>query len=229
MKSSRCYPTNQAAADRLKDQGNALLKQGKAAEATLAYTAAIKAAPYTAVLYGNRAAARLQCHQYCAALRDGQKCVALDPSYLKGYSRIAAALSALGRLGSAMDACASALRLIDEEDGGVKKAAADKHYFQMELAKLRAEAASKLAAVATTATATLSSEAGISNPTGTVEDAVVTVPPGGGRSRASTSSSMASTSDDSEGEGDAAARAGAAAARVVANAGQRPRRRGLLR
>ena len=202
MKSSRCYPTNQAAADRLKDQGNALLKQGKAAEATLAYTAAIKAAPYTAVLYGNRAAARLQCHQYCAAL---------------------------GRLGSAMDACASALRLIDEEDGGAKKAAADKHYFQMELAKLRAEAASKLAAVATTATATLSSEAGISNPTGTVEDAVVTVPPGGGRSRASTSSSMASTSDDSEGEGDAAARAGAAAARVVANAGQRPRRRGLLR
>jgi hypothetical protein len=134
-----------------KDRGNALLKSGKAAEAAQAYTDAVALTPYNHVLYGNRAAARLQCGHHVAALRDAQRSASLDPSYLKAYSRISTAYCGMGRILSALDACRAALEIMADAGegggGGGGAAAADLSYFRHEAARLEGVAQAALRSV----------------------------------------------------------------------------------
>ena len=67
------------------------------------YTKAISLDPEFVILYSNRSAAFLANGETSKALRDARKCVELDTSFLKGHSRLAAALLNLKRFEQAKD------------------------------------------------------------------------------------------------------------------------------
>ena len=67
------------------------------------YTKAISLDPEFVVLYSNRSAAFLANGETSKALKDARKCVELDTSFVKGHSRLAAALMALKRYEQAKD------------------------------------------------------------------------------------------------------------------------------
>ncbi|KAL6597337.1 hypothetical protein ACP70R_046777 [Stipagrostis hirtigluma subsp. patula] len=75
------------AADHHRGKGNEFFKQKKYHEAAMHYTQAMKMNPKDPRLFSNRA----QCHIYLGALpqglEDADKCIELDPTYLKGYVR----------------------------------------------------------------------------------------------------------------------------------------------
>jgi hypothetical protein len=135
-----------AAATKLKDEGNAQLKAGRAVDASASYSKAIALTPHNPVLYGNRAAARLQSGAFPAALRDAQRCAALQPTYLKAYSRMSSAYVGMGRVLSALDACTAALQVMEEEPEETGAKPIDRQYFAGEAARLRGVAAAATAA-----------------------------------------------------------------------------------
>lgn len=67
------------------------------------YTKAISLDPEFVVLYSNRSAAFLANGEKSKALRDARNCVEMDASFVKGRSRLAAALLALKRFEQAKD------------------------------------------------------------------------------------------------------------------------------
>ncbi|CAN6164990.1 unnamed protein product [Urochloa humidicola] len=78
---------DQEAADHDREKGNEFFKQKKYHEAAMHYTRAIKMSPKDPRAFSNRA----QCHIYLGdfpqGLKDAEKCVELDPTFLKGYVR----------------------------------------------------------------------------------------------------------------------------------------------
>ncbi|EEC80073.1 hypothetical protein OsI_21792 [Oryza sativa Indica Group] len=78
---------DQEAADHHRDRGNDFFKQKRYQEAAMHYTEAMKKNPKDPRVFSNRA----QCHIYLGALPEGledaDKCIALDPTFLKGYLR----------------------------------------------------------------------------------------------------------------------------------------------
>ncbi|KAJ7094285.1 hypothetical protein C8R44DRAFT_383893 [Mycena epipterygia] len=86
----------------LKVQGNALFSAKNFQEADKKYTKAIQAGDEAAdpkglaVVYANRAACRLPLKRYMDAASDARKATRLDPTYAKGFARLATANAALG-------------------------------------------------------------------------------------------------------------------------------------
>ncbi|CAL5051224.1 unnamed protein product [Urochloa decumbens] len=78
---------DQEAADHDREKGNEFFKQKKYHEAAMHYTRAIKMSPNDPRAFSNRA----QCHIYLGdfpqGLKDAEKCVELDPTFIKGYVR----------------------------------------------------------------------------------------------------------------------------------------------
>ncbi|XP_039805953.1 U-box domain-containing protein 70-like isoform X2 [Panicum virgatum] len=78
---------DQEAADHDREKGNEFFKQKKYHEAAMHYTRAMKMSPKDPRAFSNRA----QCHIYLGdfpqGLEDAEKCVELDPTFLKGYLR----------------------------------------------------------------------------------------------------------------------------------------------
>ncbi|TVU12422.1 hypothetical protein EJB05_46066 [Eragrostis curvula] len=78
---------DQEAADHHRERGNDFFKQKKYHEAAMHYTQAMKFSPKDPRVFSNRA----QCNIYLGALpqglEDAEKCVELDPTFLKGYLR----------------------------------------------------------------------------------------------------------------------------------------------
>lgn len=70
-----------------KDQGNKYLQAGSFDEAIESYTKAIEIDPTDHIFYSNRSAAYLSKGDGLAALTDGEKCIEINPSFAKGYSR----------------------------------------------------------------------------------------------------------------------------------------------
>lgn len=101
-----CDPT---AAEPLKADGNAKFQNKNFKEAAVAYTNALSFDPCNHVLYSNRSAcyAELGDEEADKCLADAERCVALEPSFAKGYSRKGFALYQLGRYVEA-EACAEA-------------------------------------------------------------------------------------------------------------------------
>ena len=83
--------------DQLKKEGDAAFGLGQWGSAVRSYSEALSLDPQHAVLLSNRSAAYLKNGQKSAALHDAQACVQLGTLGLKGQSRLAAALQALGR------------------------------------------------------------------------------------------------------------------------------------
>lgn len=78
---------DQEAADHYREKGNEFFKQKKYEEAAAYYTEAMKKNPNDPRVFSNRA----QCHIYLGALPEGledaDKCIELNPTFLKGYVR----------------------------------------------------------------------------------------------------------------------------------------------
>ncbi|OWA51918.1 Serine/threonine-protein phosphatase 5 [Hypsibius exemplaris] len=93
---------NKIKAEKFKDDGNDCFKKGHYSEAVGQYSLAIEWNPNVAAYYGNRSFAYLREEMFGSALEDATKAIKLDPRYLKGYYRRAAARMALGRLKQAL-------------------------------------------------------------------------------------------------------------------------------
>ncbi|XP_055349067.1 serine/threonine-protein phosphatase 5-like [Paramacrobiotus metropolitanus] len=112
---------NRLKAEQLKDEGNELFKQGHYEQAVELYSQAIDWNPSVAAYYANRSFAYLRFELFGSALEDASKAVKLDPKYLKGYYRRAAAQMALGRLKQALkDFETVAKRVPGDKDAALK-------------------------------------------------------------------------------------------------------------
>lgn len=75
-----------------KAKGNEQFKQGKYAEAIEFYNEAIRRNPSDHVPYSNRAACYTKLMEFGLAMQDCDKCIELNPMFIKGYLRKAAVL-----------------------------------------------------------------------------------------------------------------------------------------
>ena len=88
----------------LKKVGNDALQAGSFEEAIKAYTEAIKLDESNHVLYSNRSAAYSSAQKYESAVEDADKCIQLNPTFIKGYSRKGSALCYLQKYMEAFEA-----------------------------------------------------------------------------------------------------------------------------
>ena len=98
-------------ASSFKDQGNKFLQAGDYDSAIAAYTQAIAIDPSDHVFFSNRSAAYLSKGDAANALKDGSKCIDINPSWAKGYSRKGAALHALKKWDEAINAYEDGLKV----------------------------------------------------------------------------------------------------------------------
>jgi len=96
-----------------KDEGNAHFKSGEHLKAAAAYTKAIKAEPDNHVYYSNRSQAFLKLSKVAKAIDDADRCIALAPTFVKGYHRKATALAAMQDDAKKDEACEVLLSAID--------------------------------------------------------------------------------------------------------------------
>lgn len=104
-------------AAQFKEQGNKFLQAKQFDEAIQAYTEAINIDPKEHVFFSNRSAAYLSKGDAMNALNDAERCVTLNASWAKGYSRKGAALHALRRYDDAISAYQSGLGVAPSDDG----------------------------------------------------------------------------------------------------------------
>ncbi|KAJ1365779.1 hypothetical protein KIN20_026212 [Parelaphostrongylus tenuis] len=97
-------------ANKLKEEGNDLMKSSQFDAAVSKYNEAIKL-NRDPVYFCNRAAAYCRLEQYDLAIQDCRTALALDPKYSKAYGRMGLALSCQNRYQQAVDAYKKALEL----------------------------------------------------------------------------------------------------------------------
>lgn len=119
--------------DDFKQQGDQAFRMGGFKTAIGHYTEAISLDPDFVVAYSNRSAAYLKNSEKSKALRDAEQMTQLDPTYAKGYSRLAAALHSLKRWEQAQQAYQKVLEL-DAGNAVATKGVAD---CQVELDRIR--------------------------------------------------------------------------------------------
>lgn len=74
-------------ADEEREKGNEFFKQQQYPEAVKHYTEALKRNPKDSRVYSNRAACYTKLGALPEGLKDAEKCIELDPSFTKGYTR----------------------------------------------------------------------------------------------------------------------------------------------
>ena len=108
-----------ALAEKERECGNQLFKEGKFAEAVLSYTEAIKRAEDDPRAYANRAACYLKLAAVNEGLKDCDKAIELDPKFLKAYTRKAAILLLKKDHAEVLEVCDKAAAL--SPDSGIAK------------------------------------------------------------------------------------------------------------
>lgn len=98
-------------AEEEKEKGNELFKKGDYATAIKHYTEAIKRNPDDAKLYSNRAACYTKLAAFDLGLKDCEKCVELDPKFIKGWIRKGHILQGMQQASKAMSAFQRALEI----------------------------------------------------------------------------------------------------------------------
>jgi len=76
-----------AKAEEARERGNTLFKEQKYPEAVAEYTEAIKRNPDDHRVYSNRAACYTKLAAFNEATKDAEKCIELEPTFAKGYTR----------------------------------------------------------------------------------------------------------------------------------------------
>lgn len=94
-------------ADKFKEEGNTLYKNGDYKAAIEAYSKAIEADPSNSIYYGNRSMALMQAKEYEKALKDTQQANKLAPGVPKTLLRMGKAFTALGRYEEALKSFSS--------------------------------------------------------------------------------------------------------------------------
>merc|ERR1712070_655486 len=74
-------------AETCRQEGNELFKAGKYVDALAKYEDAMKRNPKDHVPYSNRAACYQKLMEWQLALKDAETCVAMEPTFTKGWSR----------------------------------------------------------------------------------------------------------------------------------------------
>lgn len=100
-----------AEAERLKNEGNNLMKSEKFDEALKCYTKAIQLDGRNAVFYCNRAAAYSKLSNHTFALEDCRRAIEIDPQYSKAYGRMGLAYASLNDHYRARDCYKKAVEL----------------------------------------------------------------------------------------------------------------------
>ncbi|KAI0308035.1 putative stress-induced protein STI1 [Multifurca ochricompacta] len=87
---------DKAAAERSKQEGNALMNSKQYDKAINAYTEAIGLDPSNPVYFSNRAAAHSSKGDHLSAVVDAERAIELDPKFVRGYSRLGHAHYCIG-------------------------------------------------------------------------------------------------------------------------------------
>jgi len=98
-------------AERLKTEGNNLMRTEKFVDALEMYSKAIELDGSNPVFYCNRAAAHSKMNNHHLAIEDCQRAIDMDPSYSKAYGRMGLAHSSLEKHREAVDNFKKALEL----------------------------------------------------------------------------------------------------------------------
>ena len=98
-------------AERMKTEGNNLMRTEKFQEALNMYSKAIELDGSNPVFYCNRAAAHSKMNNHHLAIEDCQRAIDMDPSYSKAYGRMGLAHSSLNKHKEAVDNFKKALEL----------------------------------------------------------------------------------------------------------------------
>lgn len=107
---------DKAEAEKLKVEGNSLMRDEKYEEAINCYSRAIALDGRNAIFYCNRAAVHSKLNNYQQAIADVQQALKIDPTYSKAYARLGLAYTNLGRHEEARNAYAKALELEPENE-----------------------------------------------------------------------------------------------------------------
>jgi len=110
-------------AEQARQEGNELFKAGKYPEAIAKYTDAMNRNPKDHVPYSNRAACYQKLMEWQLALKDADTSIAMEPTFIKGWSRKAGVHYFLKEYHKAMDAYNEILKL--EPDNADAKAGLD--------------------------------------------------------------------------------------------------------
>ncbi|XP_075225608.1 stress-induced phosphoprotein 1 [Lycorma delicatula] len=102
---------NPELAEEMKNKGNELFNQGNYAEAIKFYSEAIKRNPDESKYYSNRAACYTKLAAFDLGLKDCEKCVELDPKFIKGWIRKGKILQGMQQQNKAITAYQKALEL----------------------------------------------------------------------------------------------------------------------
>ncbi|XP_066592395.1 small glutamine-rich tetratricopeptide repeat-containing protein alpha-like [Prorops nasuta] len=100
-----------AEAERLKNEGNMLVKADKYQEALNNYTKAIQLDGHNAVYYCNRAAVYTKMGNHQQAIKDCHSALAIDPTYSKAYGRLGLAYTSLQKYKDAKECYQKALEM----------------------------------------------------------------------------------------------------------------------
>jgi len=100
--------------EKLKNEGNAMLKDGDSEGAVVKYTKALELCkddvPNTQILHSNRSAAYLKSGDMESALKDAEQCIEVGSEWPKGYSRKAAVLREMKRYEEAVKTAEEGLK-----------------------------------------------------------------------------------------------------------------------
>ncbi|XP_046972202.1 small glutamine-rich tetratricopeptide repeat-containing protein beta-like [Vanessa cardui] len=102
---------DRAEAEKLKNEGNELMKSERHREALEKYSRAIELDPQNSVFFCNRAAAHFKLGEHESAVADCMAALALQPNYGKAHGRLGIALTAMDRHAEARAAFARAAQL----------------------------------------------------------------------------------------------------------------------
>mmetsp|Transcript_53094 Transcript_53094/g.113381 ORF Transcript_53094/g.113381 Transcript_53094/m.113381 type:complete len:767 (-) Transcript_53094:391-2691(-) len=112
----RLEANRKAKAQELKTEGNEAFAAGRWLDAIDLFTEAIEEDPSDKVFFSNRSAANLKLMRTADAVDDARQCVQLAPDWVKGHSRLGAALWADRQLQDAIDAFDAGLKLDPENE-----------------------------------------------------------------------------------------------------------------
>ncbi|KAJ3890005.1 hypothetical protein GG344DRAFT_66626 [Lentinula edodes] len=100
---------------KLKTEGNAFFVQKKYFEASAKYSEGILlGVDDNPILYANRAACRIAMSQYMDALEDARKATEIDPTYPKGWFRLASALEGIGQYAQSVTMYEKTIKVLSE-------------------------------------------------------------------------------------------------------------------